>query len=142
MLNYTIPKFKCERCEQVRKDLDIHQICRKCYKIITLFRSGNDVIDEFIRDTCVEDVTNMEFVPHYRFKDVKFIAEGGFSKIYKATWDDGPIEYLNDDFYQRNYIRRGTTTVVLKELSGSENIKSKELNEVLYIYLYSRAVLI
>ena len=26
----------------------------------------------------------MEFVLYDRFKDVKFIAEGGFSKIYKA----------------------------------------------------------
>ena len=57
----------------------------------------------------------MEFVPYDQFKDVEFIAKGGFSKIYKAT-------------------RIGRNqTVVLKKLNNSKNITSKELNEVLYI---------
>jgi hypothetical protein len=33
----------------------------------------------------------MEFVLYKQFKNVKFIAEEGFNKIYKATWIDGPI---------------------------------------------------
>ena len=64
----------------------------------------------------------MEFVFYDRFKDVEFIAEGGFSKIYKATWVDGPM-----DFGSSNY------PVALKKLNNSKNITSKELNEVPYI---------
>jgi hypothetical protein len=28
----------------------------------------------------------MIFVPYEEFKNIEFIGEGGFSKIYKATW--------------------------------------------------------
>ncbi|CAB4427812.1 unnamed protein product [Rhizophagus irregularis] len=51
----------------------------------------------------------MEFVPYDQFKNIEFIAEGGFSKIYKATWIDGP-------------------------LNNSNNITFKELNELKIFY--------
>ena len=68
----------------------------------------------------------MEFVPYDRFKDIELIAEGGFSKVYKATWIDGPV----NRYY---YIRQPNYSVALKKLNNSKNIISKELNEVLYI---------
>ena len=55
----------------------------------------------------------MKFIPFDRFKNVEFIAEGGFSKIYKATW-----------------MHNGEMSVALKELNNSKNINPKELNEV------------
>ena len=70
----------------------------------------------------------MEFVPHSQFKNIEFIAEGGFSKIYKATWIDGPVVDYKKDIRQHNY------TVVLKKLNNSKNITSKELNEVCTIF--------
>src|SRR5205809_54137 len=51
---------------------------------------GNKVIDDFISYTRLKTYGKMEFVPYDKFTDVEFIAEGGFSKIYKATWKDGP----------------------------------------------------
>ena len=95
--------------------------------------SGNKVIDEFIMYTINnpnESGIKMEFVPYYKFKDVEFIAEGGFSKIYKATWIDGPITDWNEK--KQAFNRDGEMTVALKELNNSENINSKELNEVQY----------
>ena len=69
----------------------------------------------------------MEFVPYDQFKNIEFIAEGGFSKIYKAIWIDGPvIDY--DTIYTT--CRDPNCTVVLKKLNNSKNITSKELNEV------------
>ena len=70
----------------------------------------------------------MEFVNYDRFENVKLIAEGGFSKIYKATWMDGPISRWNEK--QQNYRHDGEMIVALKELDNSKNINSKELNEV------------
>jgi len=70
----------------------------------------------------------MEFVPYNIFENVEFVAEGGFSKIYKATWIDGLIKH----WY--NYDRNGKMTVALKELNYSKYINSKELNEVKYHY--------
>src|SRR5436190_2162770 len=110
---------KCNECNKRRKTLDeSHQICHVCYKYKTSNKykqSGNKVIDDFVRYTQtnytkkhLNDVGRMEFVPYDQFKDVEFIAEGGFSKIYKATWIDCPMNY------RRNY------TVVLKKLNNSK----------------------
>ena len=74
----------------------------------------------------------MEFVPYDRFKDIEFIAEGGFSKIYKATWIDGPIKGWNDQ--KQSYTRNKSRTVVLKKLNNSKEVTSKELNEVNILY--------
>ena len=62
-------------------------------------QSGNKIIDDFIRNTqinLVKRAGKMEFVPYEQFKNVEFIAEGGFSKIYKATWIDGPVINYNN----------------------------------------------
>ena len=86
---------------------------------------GNTVIDDFIRYTHSQRYSKMEFVPYEKFKDVKFLAKGGFSEIYKAIWIDGPRNW-NAPFHYRD----GEMTVALKELNNSKNIDSKELNEV------------
>ena len=129
-------KKKCNECNKRRKTLDeSHQICRICYKMKTIFKpSGNKVIDDFIRYTqinLVREEGRMEFVPYEQFKNVEFIAEGGFSKIYKATWIDGPIKW-----YYKNITRDPNKTVVLKKLNNSKNITTKELNEVIHSILY------
>ena len=115
---------KCDECKRRRMFLDeSHQICNICYrtKAISYKQSGDKVIDDFIRHTqinyAIQGLGKMEFVPYDQFKDIEFIAEGGFSKIYKATWIDNPFRKYND-------------TVVLKKLNNSKNITSKELNEV------------
>jgi hypothetical protein len=123
---------KCNECNKRRRPLDeSHQICRICYKIKTIFKpSGNKIIDDFIRRTQINLVKGqgkMEFVPFNQFINIEFIAEGGFSKIYKATWIDGPINWYDDDIS-----REPNHTVVLKKLKHSKNIISRELNEVTY----------
>uniref|UniRef100_U9TLM8 Protein kinase domain-containing protein n=1 Tax=Rhizophagus irregularis (strain DAOM 181602 / DAOM 197198 / MUCL 43194) TaxID=747089 RepID=U9TLM8_RHIID len=81
----------------------------------------------------------MEFVPYDQFKNIEFIASGGFSKIYKATWVNGPI----NNWYENepdgwNIFRNNNYTVVLKKLNNSKNITSKELNELKVFYqIYS-----
>ena len=97
--------------------------------------SGNKIIDDFIKYTqvnLVKDEGRMEFVPYEQFKNVEFIAEGGFSKIFKATWIDGPICGWNN----KTQSRSPNSTVVLKKLNNSSNIKPKELNEVIYCILF------
>src|ERR1043166_4082084 len=88
-------------------------------------RCENKVIDDFMLSNYKIRNGKMEFVPYNNFKDIEFIAEGGFSKVYKATWIDGPYNW-NGPLYYRN----GKMTVALKELNNSKNITSEELNEV------------
>src|SRR6266542_4475279 len=105
---------KCNECNRRRKTLDeSHQICSVCYKLKTILKpkqSGNKIIDDFIKYTQTNYVKKngkMEFVSYEQFKNVEFIAEGGFSKIFKATWIDGPSELIHR-------YRRNNYTVVLK----------------------------
>ena len=119
---------KCNECTRIRKTYASHQICRICYVAKKIFKpSGNKVIDDFIKYTqtnYVQPEGKMDFVPYDKFKNVEFIAEGGFSKIYRATWIDGPWHK------GQQHSRNGKTAIALKELNNSKNINSKELNEV------------
>ena len=122
---------KCKDCDRRRKYLN-NRICHLCYKAKAIFvPSENKVIDDFIKSTLIKrnkTTGRMEFVPYDRFKDIEFIAEGGFGKVYKATWIDGPIHYWDKKI--QNYRRNGQMTVALKKLNNSKNINSKKLNEV------------
>ncbi|GBC09450.1 hypothetical protein RclHR1_08880003 [Rhizophagus clarus] len=129
-------KSKCTECNRRRKPLDeSHQICHVCYKIKlkNVKQSGNKIIDDFIRYTqinLIKDTGKLEFVPYDQFKNIKFIAEGGFSKVYKANWTNGPVINWNG----KNDKRTSNYTVVLKKLINSKNITSKELNELKMFY--------
>ncbi|GBC40541.2 kinase-like domain-containing protein [Rhizophagus irregularis DAOM 181602=DAOM 197198] len=127
-------EIKCKECK-IRKIIDEnHETCQLCYEIFNSNLSGNKVIDDIIINTRVDFVKGeiyrvLEFVPYDQFKNIEFIAEGGFSKIYKAIWVDGPIdEYY--DFHSNTTVRNNNYTVVLKKLNNSKNITSKELNEL------------
>ncbi|CAB5199221.1 unnamed protein product [Rhizophagus irregularis] len=127
---------KCNGCKRKRKVFDeTDQICHQCYKAKKLPLSGNKVIDDFIRFTltnyCKKE-GGMEFVPYEKFRSIEFIAEGGFSKVYKAAWINGPINNWNEKKQKYDYYVE--ITVVLKELNNSENINSKELNELKIYY--------
>ena len=128
---------KCNDCHQWRKSInESHQICKVCYKAKTIDNlSGNKFVDDFIRYTQVNHYKQfgiMEFVSHDQFENVEFIAEGGSSKIYKATWTNGFIRYW--DKKQLKFNRNGPTTIALKQLKNSKNITSKELNEVNFAF--------
>jgi hypothetical protein len=125
---------KCNGCNRIRKYLNEFQICKSCYKPMTAFiQSGNKIVDDFIKYTLTnrnEMAGKMEFVPYDRFKDIEFIAKGGFSKVYKATWIDGPISYWN--YKKQKYASYGEIKVVLKKLNNFKCINSEGLNEVRY----------
>ena len=94
-----------------------------------LYKSGNKVVDDFIKHTQTDlEVNMMEFVPYNQFNNVQLIAEGGFGKIYKVTWIDGNIQGWNKE--KLNFKRSGPRKVVLKQLSNSKNITFEELNKV------------
>ncbi len=115
---------KCIQCNKRRKPLDeSHKICGICNKLKLLYKpSGNIFVDDFIKNTQINGDL-MVFVPYDRFKDIEFVFEVGFSKIYIANWIDG--------WNEKEILKwSGPKKVVLKQLNNSENITSKELNEV------------
>src|ERR1043165_4547375 len=79
----------------------IHELwCKDCdpFRIIEGWTSENPDVDKFIKDTMYntrhEDYPKfLEWIPFDRFTDIKQIGEGGFTKVYTATWLDGPLRF-------------------------------------------------
>src|ERR1043165_7403821 len=58
--------------------------------------SGNKDIDEFIQHSqlnAVHSTKCLEWIPFENFQDVKYVAKGGFGKIYSAKSPKGHIQY-------------------------------------------------
>jgi serine/threonine protein kinase len=126
--------------------------CKKCdpFRMIEGWTSGNNDVDKFIKDgiyeasfdidTSVDDIFHddyynfspscLEWVPFNKFKNIKQIGEGGFSKVYSATWINGKSRYAKK--YDGNWKKLGSKPmkVALKKLNGSKNISTEYLNEV------------
>jgi len=108
--------------------------CKECdpYKIVEGWTSGNPDIDKFIKDTMYKPEGNefLEWVPSDRFTNIKEVGEGGFAKVYSATWIDGKARYRkqNDGSWKKQ--EPEPKKVALKRLNGSQNMSDKYLNEV------------
>jgi hypothetical protein len=72
-----------------------------------------------------EDIV-FEWIPYDQFYNIKEIGKGGFSKIYSATWIDGPLIY---DISKYEYTRY-SKMIALKCLNNFHNISREFLNEV------------
>src|SRR5581483_5523522 len=115
--NLKIDKFPyyCKSCYE--KEIDNHILyrkCKECFQALTLtddrlclsctrkhfqqdfdkWTSGNKNIDKLIQDIqLTKNISDiLEWIPYNKFNDIKYIAEGGFAKVYSATWTDGRIK--------------------------------------------------
>jgi len=91
-------------------------------------KSGNKVVNDFIRNanTNINNIDDiLEFIPFDKFKDIEYLSK---VKAYKATWINDNIQGWNEE--KINFKRSGPMQIILKKLDNSENITSKELNEV------------
>jgi hypothetical protein len=84
--------------------------------------SGYHDIDEFIKNTACDERQKIEWVPFDRLIDIKQIGEGGFAKVYSATW-------ILVDHHMKVALKR------LKRLNKSQDMSNKYLNEV-YISIF------
>ncbi|CAB5181201.1 unnamed protein product [Rhizophagus irregularis] len=86
-------------------------------------RGPNEVnevdVYSFIRNTLRLSNKVIEWIPYSQITNLKKIAEGGFSIIYKATWN--------------------RTDVAVKKLHDSENISKYFLNELRSLYQFNDA---
>ncbi|GBC30797.2 kinase-like domain-containing protein [Rhizophagus irregularis DAOM 181602=DAOM 197198] len=71
-----------------------------------------------------------EWVPYERFTDIKEIGEGGFAKVFSATWIDGESRYDKQSDGSCKKREPYSKKVALKRLNGSQNMSDKYLNEL------------
>jgi hypothetical protein len=128
-------------CSYCNKPFTKELWCKECdpYRMIEGWTSGNYDIDKFIKDTIYDrrEYGNkfVEWVPFDRFEDIKQIGEGGFAKVYSATWIDGEAIYVkrNGEWIK---MESQPKKVALKRLNGSQNMSAEYLNEVCLMYVY------
>lgn len=96
--------------------------------------SGNNSIDKFIQDsqlTATDIKEALEWIPYSGFCHIKYIAKGGFGKVYRAYWIDGPM-HSTWDYNNQNWNRgSGDKEVALKSINNSKNITLEFIHEVL-----------
>ncbi|PKC54633.1 hypothetical protein RhiirA1_403499 [Rhizophagus irregularis] len=59
--------------------------------------------------------------------------EGGFAKVYSATWIDGEARYVKQDDGSWKKTNPYPKKVALKRLNGSQNMSAEYLNEIIKI---------
>ncbi|UZO25572.1 uncharacterized protein OCT59_017837 [Rhizophagus irregularis] len=128
-----------KNCSYCNKPFTEELWCKKCdpFKMIEGWTSGNNDIDKFIKDTIYSarnakykhKLMFLEWVPFDRFEDVKQIGEGGFAKVYSATWINGEAEYDKQDDGSWKKQESRSMEVALKRLNGSQNMSAEYLNE-------------
>src|SRR3954465_7885940 len=96
-----------KNCSYCNKPFTEELWCKECdpFRMIEGWTSGNNDIDKFIKGTIYDarnatesyDAEFLEWVPFDRFEEIKQIGEGGFAKVYSATWIDGNAEYTKQN---------------------------------------------
>ena len=126
----------CKECSQPNTGYYAYGWCQSCnskhfQQDFNKWTSGNKEIDEFIQKfqlnaTRREEV--LEWIPYEKFRDIKYLAKGGFGTVHKAFWVDGYIRYWDVD--QNKWSIYGSMHIVLKCLNNSQNLTTDFLQEV------------
>ena len=86
-------------CPECNKPNTYVSQCNQCNaKRFPNCTSGNNYIDNFIQEAqlnAMEPWEVLEWIPYNRLTNIKYLAKGGFSTVYKARWLDGLIDEWN-----------------------------------------------
>ncbi|KLL04558.1 MAG: hypothetical protein MRERV_18c015 [Mycoplasmataceae bacterium RV_VA103A] len=125
----------CQTCQEVNKNEKWCQSCReKEWKGLT----GKELVEKLIEqhqsiersdDFFGPQIEPLELIPYEKFTDVELIGEGGFSKIYKATWETGEKNWKQELIIK---------DIALKSLNNSQDITPEFLTEVVNNRLVGR----
>ncbi|GBC22896.1 kinase-like domain-containing protein [Rhizophagus irregularis DAOM 181602=DAOM 197198] len=135
----------CPECNQPNTSLNWCKECnsKRFQQNFGNWTSGNECIDKLIQESQLNARNNfelLEWIPYNRLRHIQFLAQGGFSTVYKGLWLDGLIEQWDyekqdwkrtmykDENYHCNSENYGFL-VAIKSLNDSANITEDFLNE-------------
>ena len=126
----------CENCNRKCLATTYCEFCiRNHLKMkFSSWTSGNDDIDSLIQ-TCqmetIEPGRVAEWIPYDNLQNIKYLTEGGCSKIYTADWIDGCFWEWNSEKQQfTRKFESSSQSVILKRLENVENASQSWLDEV------------
>ncbi|CAG8767959.1 21781_t:CDS:2, partial [Cetraspora pellucida] len=125
---------KCINCQY---DLYENFYCIMCVRSylennFTKWTSGNKILDSGIRFSQLKysaGLNIVEWIPFENFFIHGHKTDGGYGSIYVAYWIDGPIYSWND--YENQFLRGGSTLVILKSMRNFNNQNEDFYKEVL-----------
>ncbi|RHZ74608.1 hypothetical protein Glove_220g24 [Diversispora epigaea] len=125
----------CIKCNK-RKQINSLHLCKRCNDMSSqIVDSGNKNIDDFIRETQFSKKSSydefLKWVPYENLTNIEHIGKGGFSEIYKATWERQRYIAYSGIF------KTEKTVVVLKVLNDSQNVDTEFLKELKHTYQLS-----
>ncbi|POG74994.1 kinase-like domain-containing protein [Rhizophagus irregularis DAOM 181602=DAOM 197198] len=126
---------KCKECLKIHGDSDGCSSCNPKHfqRDFDKWTSRNEIIDKLIQEN--QNIGRkyglLEWISYDKFKNINYIAKGGFAKVYSAIWLDGPIKKWSQ---LSNYWKRNESTkIALKVLNNSKNISGDFLNEIKFL---------
>lgn len=95
---------KCSKCGEPRTSIGWCKPCntKKLKDQFQNWTSGNDDLDEFIRETQISANTPfdyMRWIPFDSFSEFEFIAKGGFGAVFSAkskSWGQVALKFLDN----------------------------------------------
>jgi serine/threonine protein kinase len=97
--------------------------CKKCNQVCNVIHCQQNFGDWTDSNKLTQDTQllfyecqALKWIPYESFNNIKYIAKGGFGKVYKANWAYG------EEYHNR--------PVALKSLNNSKNITLEFMNEV------------
>ncbi|EXX60496.1 Ypk1p [Rhizophagus irregularis DAOM 197198w] len=120
-----INKGKRRICENCQKECLATLYCEYCIRnyLETKFSnwtSGNNNLDDLIQKCQIKSIHPemlIEWIPYNNLQNIKYLTEGGCSKIYTANW------------IEQQLIRYGTGHVILKKLENVESANRSWFDE-------------
>ena len=134
----------CKECQQTNTSYDWCHSCNSKHFGVEFdqWTSGNEKIDQFILDCQLEATSTwnmLEWIPYEQFKNIEYIAQGGFGKIEKAEWGEGTIKKWNNKekkwWRNKYYDGHDSEIIALKTLTNSQDLDKDFLPELM---LYKR----
>ena len=126
----------CENCNQECLATTYCEICIRNHLKANFsnWTSGNDKIDNLIRECQMKAFAPyliVEWIPYDNLQNIKYLTEGGFSKIYTAGWIDGCYwEWDSKEQQLTRQFESEAQAVVLKKLENAESASKTWLEEV------------
>jgi hypothetical protein len=110
---------------EINTRLNNKLLCKGCYKVKKLTdKCGNRELAKFLYECRLNANYNnnhIRWIPFDKFKNIEYLAKGGFGEVYKTTW----INYCD-----RSYKKYGHREVVLERIHNSNDKIIDILKEV------------